>query len=231
MRLVASGNFVKGVLSYRETVQALRSKRFRTEAHRGVIDAGRKVKTRIQHVVYKQMALKPGKYTSYVVSNTRGVPKSGNLSFEIYGVKGGIKVENYKGLRVLKSGGKAAAAMNANKTSADKGFVKSGVWNSPRTFKRSFGAAKGYFAVLPGGGSSSRAPKALWTFGRKPNQPRSGDGKFAKSSTTYGKIRRLFGPSLMKEIPKDQSLQTFRKEAPPLLKKHVEKRIAKFMRF
>ena len=229
MRIQVSGNYVTVIPGWQAKVKLLTNKKFRTEAHRGVIDAGRKTKTQVQRAVNRQMALKPGMYTGYVVANTRGIPRSAALSYEIFGVKGGIKVENYKGLRALRPGGVAAGRMNAGRSDADKGYVRSGVWNNPRTFKRSFAENGGYFAMLPG--TRKTAPKALWTFGLKPNQPRSGDGKFAASNRTYGPIRRLFGPSLMKEIPKDQSLATFHKVAPPLMKQHVEKRIAKFMRF
>ncbi|NKW09957.1 hypothetical protein HGG76_11650 [Ochrobactrum tritici] len=41
----------------------------------------------------------------------------------------------------------------------------------------------------------------------------------------YGKIRRLFGPALMKEIPEDESLNTFLVVGPQQLELHVGKRI------
>ena len=71
----------------------------------------------------------------------------------------------------------------------------------------------------------------LWTYGLKPNQPRGEGGRFASQGKTYGKIRTLYGPSLMMEIPEDLSLATFMKEGPPLLEQAVMKRVAKLMRF
>ena len=57
-----------------------------------------------------------------VSSNTRGTPKRAELAFEIYGVTGGQRIEEYKGLQALKSAG----------GQADTGSVRSGVWKPPR---------------------------------------------------------------------------------------------------
>ena len=92
-----------------------------------------------------------------VSANTRGTPKWAELVFEIHGVTGGQRIEEYKGLQVLKSAG----------GQADGGAVQSGVWNSPRVFQRSFAAKGSFFALLPGG-SGKVAPRVLWTCGSKP---------------------------------------------------------------
>lgn len=217
---------------FRGVAKALASPRGRTEMQRAVIDAGRKTKTKVQKAVGRQMALKPGNYSSYVVAGTRGVPKRAALSFEIYGVKGGARVEQYKGLMAIKAGGRAARRMNLGRSASDKGTVRSGVWNRPRVFKRSFAAGSGFFAMRPASaGTTSRAPKALWTYGLKPGQPRAADGRFAPAGKAYGKIRRLFGPSLAKEIPQDDSLDAFLRHGPVFLEQAVTKRLTKLMRF
>lgn len=233
MRVVRSCHNLHLILGFRDMAKVLGSPKGLTEMHRGVIDAGRKVKTKVQRAVKDQMALKPGNYSSYVVAGTRGVPRRPNLSYEIFGVKRGSKIENYKGLMALKGGGRAIVRLNSGRSDSDKGAVRSGVWNNPRVFKRSFvGTNGGYFAVRPASaGSTGRAPKAIWTFGHKPGQPRAGDGRFAPTGARYGKVRTLFGPSLMKEIPKDDSLAVFLKEGPKLLEFHVGKRLTKLMRF
>lgn len=233
MRIVKSGTNLHLIVSFKGISKVLGTSRGRLELHRGVTDAGRKVKTRVQRAVKNQMALKPGNYGSYVVAGTRGVPKKDTLSFEIYGIKGGAKIETYKGLSALKSGGAPALQLNAGRKAYETGVVKSDVWNKPRVFKRSFvGTNGGYYALRPATRfTSKRAPKAFWTFGHKVGQPRTGDGRFAPSGVKYGKVRTLFGPSLMKEIPKDDSLAVFLAEGPKLLEFHVGKRLTKLMRF
>lgn len=229
MRVIVIKQNVHVLLTMQERAKLLSSGRWKREAFRGVVDAGRRTKTQVQRAVHQQMAMKS---YSFVASNTRGTPNQGALSFEIYAHKGGQRIEEYKGLRTLVQGGRTAGRFNKGRTIGDKGFVRSGVWNAPRTFKRSFAANGGFFAMLPGGaGSSTRAPKALWTFGKKPNQPRDGEGRFASPGTTYGRIRRLFGPALGKELVKDQSLATFQKVAPRLLEEKVMKRMAKLITF
>ena len=229
MRVVGSGRNVEAIIGFRDMARILASERALIEAHRGVIDAGKKTKTQVQRAVYGQMALKSGRYSSYVVRNTRGVPRRERLSYEIFGVKGGIRVENYKGLKVLARTGRASRAFNKGRGFSDRGLVRSGVWNMPRVFKRSFAQGEGFFAILPGKGG--KAPKAFWTYGLKPDQPRGPGGRFAESGRTYGKVRRLFGPSLMKEIPQGETLRTFQRVAPPLLAEKVTKRMAKIMKF
>lgn len=232
MRIVVRKYNIRAVIGFRDLAATLASPKARTELHRGVIDAGRKVKTKVQKAVTRQMALKSGKYQSYVVSNTRGVPRKANLSFEIFSVKKGSSIEDYKGLMSVRSGGRAFRRMNAGRALDDKGTVRSSVWNNPRLFKRSFSAATGFFAFRPASaGSSGRAPKALWTYGLKPGQPRGADGRFAATGVRYGKVRRLFGPALGKEIPQDESLATFLREGPKELELHVSKRLKKLMRY
>lgn len=232
MRIVRRGQNIYLIGRFRDMAKHLATKKGHTELHRGVIDAGRKVKTKVQRAVRDQMGLKAGNYGSYVVAGTRGVPRKEMLSYEIFGVKGGSKIENYKGLMSVKSGGRVSRRMNAGRGISDQGTVRSAVWNNPRLFKRSFATGGGFFAMRPpSAGTSRRAPKALWTFGLKPGQPRGAGGRFASSGVQYGKVRRLFGPSLMKEIPVDDSLAIFMKDGPVLLEKAIEKRLAKLVRF
>lgn len=227
MRLVVRKQNIRLVLTYKERAQLLANGKWRREAFRGVVDAGRKTKTQVQRAVHKQMATK--KY-GFVSGNTRGTPRQADLAYEIYALKGGQRIEEYKGLKALKVDGAAAARFNSGRSGDDSGSVRSGVWNKPRTFKRSFATNGGFFAMLPGG-TSTKAPKALWTFGKKGDQPRGAGGRFASSGKRYGKIRRLYGPAIRKELPKDESLATFMRVGPALLEEKVMKRMAKFIKF
>jgi hypothetical protein len=165
----------------------------------------------------------------FVSGSTRGVANQGALTYEIFALKGGQRIEEYKGLRALKIGRRAAAEYNAGRSDIDAGTVRSGVWNRPRVFKRSFATDEGYFALLPG--KRKKAPKVLWTYGHKPDQPRDGQGRFAESNRTYGPIRRLFGPAIRKEIPKDQSLATFQRVAPVMMEQKIVPRLEKLLKF
>lgn len=230
MKIIVSKDNISAVVQFKDLAVSMRNKKFHTELHRGVIDAGRKTKTKVQRVVTRQMALKPGNYQGYVVANTRGVPRKANLSYEIFSVAKGTNVEKYKGLKSVAAGGRAFRRMNKGRSVMESGTVRSSVWNTPRLFKRSFETGGNFYAMRPGG-KSTTAPKILWTFGAKPTQPRGPNGRFASPGTKYGKIRRLFGPALSKEIPKDASLAEFQRFAPVELSRQVEKRLAKLMRF
>ncbi|MBC6714780.1 hypothetical protein H9Q09_01090 [Aurantimonas sp. DM33-3] len=231
-RIVVQKTNVKLVLSLRDRAALFGRGDWKKHANRGVIDAGRKTKTQVQRAVYRQMALKEGHYQRYVVSGTRGIPRKAQLAYEIFGVPGGQRIEIYKGLRAMKMSGAAAARFNSGRGAGDAGSVRSGVWNNPRVFKRSFATGSGFFALLPkSAGGSGTAPKALWTFGAKPDQNRDDRGRFASSGIRYGKVRRLYGPALQKEIPKDASLATFLAVAPVELEQKVMKRLTPLMRF
>ncbi|WP_007752968.1 hypothetical protein [Rhizobium sp. CF080] len=229
MRIVVGRSNMSALRRFEEMAKLLASPRAKSELMRGVIDAGRRTKTPVQRAVFRQMALKPGNYNSYVVAGTRGVPRKELLAYDIFGVKGGAKIEAYKGLRAVSRGNK----LNVGRKGGDRGVVRSGVWNNPRIFKRSFeGNAGSFYAMRPASaGTSSRAPKALWTFGLKVSQPRGARGRFEATNVQYGKVRKLFGPALMKEIPEDQSLMTFMAQGPMHLEQQVMKRVTKLMRY
>lgn len=228
MRIVKSGQHLQLIGDFADMADNLASERAKTELHRGVVDAGRKVKTIVQKVVAEQMALKTGNYQSYVVAGTRGIPDRADLAFDIFGVKGGEHIEEYKGLKSVKRSNR----MNVGRSAMERGSVRSSVWNAPRVFKRSFATDTGFYAIRPeSAGTTKKAPKALWTFGKKPEQPRGAGGKFASAGKSYGKIRTLFGPSLMKEIPQDDSADTFMRVGPVILEQSVAPRLAKLMRF
>jgi len=229
MRIVRTGSGLQLIGRFARMSEALASDRGRTEMNRGVIDAGRKVKTLVQRAVSHQMALNPGTYQSYVVGGTRGIPRQQILAFDIFGVKGGTDAASYKGLRAVSAGN----TLNKGRKGFERGTVKSSMWNQPRIFKRSFATAKGdFYAVRPASeGTTSTAPRIFWTFGKKADQPRGPRGRFAKSGQKYGKIRRLYGPSLMMEIPEDESLETFMAQGPQILAVSVERRLVKLMRF
>lgn len=228
MRIVKTGKNLQLIGQFERMAERLASERGKTELHRGVVDAGRKMRTKVQRAVAHQMALRPGNYQSYVVAGTRGVSRPAILAFDIFGVKGGTDIEEYKGLMAVRRSNR----MNVGRSATERGTVRSAVWNNPRVFKRSFATDTGFYAIRPPeDGTTGRAPKVLWTFGLKPGQPRGASGKFASSNVRYGKIRRLFGPSLMKEIPEDESLAVFITEGPGLLEMEVSKRLAKLMVF
>ncbi|MCO5730093.1 hypothetical protein [Rhizobium sp. SSA_523] len=229
MRIVIGRSGLSSLKNFEKLTELLASRRASTELMRGVIDAGRKTKTPVQKAVFRQMGLKSGNYNSHVVAGTRGVPRKEILAYDIFGVKGGAKIEAYKGLRSVGRGNK----LNVGRSGSDKGTVRSAVWNNPRIFKRSFeGNAGGFYAMRPASaGTSTRAPKALWTFGLKVAQPRGAGGRFESPNVQYGKTRRLFGPSLMKEIPEDQSLATFLAVGPINLEQAVMRRVTKLMRY
>lgn len=209
----------------------MKSPTWRQELSRGVTDAGRKTRTQVQKAVARQMAVTSGGYTGYVVPNMRGISSQAGLSFTIRATGKGSKIETYKGLRSLSPTGRAARAMNKGRDRLDRGYVRSGVWNAPRTFKRSFEQGGIFLALIPSATGSSRLPKALWTFGLKPNQPRASDGRFAAGGRKGFKIRRLYGPALGKELDKDDSLETFLSVGPPELDRQITKRVAKLMRY
>ncbi|WP_421983358.1 hypothetical protein [Roseibium sp.] len=220
------------MISVGRSIRVMVSPKFRKELHRGVIDTGRKTKTRVQKAVYLQMGLKSGRYQKSVVAHTRGVPREASLSYEIFSVRRGAPIEEYKGLRSVKSGGDAFKRMNASRSALETGTVRSGVWNVPRVFKRSFETNGKFKAFRPASaGTSSTAPRALWTFGRKVGQPRDGSGRFMSTGKRYGKIRSLYGPALRDEIPQGDSLQTFQTYAPRELEIQVTKRLEKIMRY
>lgn len=229
MRIVTSGRNIQLLGEFAKIAERMASPRARTELQRGVVDAGRKVKTRVQRAVTAQMGLRPGNYQSYVVANTRGVSRPALLAFDIFGVKGGADIEAYQGLRAVKRGNR----LNRGRGAAERGEVRSAVWNSPRIFKRSFATSAGdFYAMRPAtAGTTTKAPKIFWTYGRKEEQPRGPGGRFGKGNGKYGKLRRLYGPALLKEIPEDDSLATFMRIAPPLLQIEVEKRLTKLMRW
>jgi hypothetical protein len=227
MHIVKSGHNLLLVVKFREMAEELSSKRAQTEMYRGVVDAGRRVKTPVQKAVANQMALKPGRYQSYVVANTRGVGRPGILAYDIFAVKGGIKAENYKGLRSVG----AKSKLNKGIGLSDRGTVRSGVWNNPRIFKRSF-EKNGNFYMMRSREAGVKAPRILWTHDNRSWQPRGPGGRFASTGQAkWGKVRQLYGPSLMEEIPQDDSAAIFDALGPKLLEEAVTKRMAKLMRF
>ncbi len=221
----------KHLVSYKKHSELLSNGKWKQEAQRGVMQATKKVKTKVQRAVTKQMALQSGNYQSYVVANTRAFSQPAELAGVIVASNKGGKIEIYKGLKALSAKGRTAKKYNSGRSIDDRGFVKSGVWNAPRTFKRSFSSNGGFFALIPGGRTSSALPKAFWTYGKKASQPRDSKGRFKTSQRPGYRVRQLFGPALGKEMQKDQALATFQREAPKELKIQVEKRIAKLVKF
>lgn len=230
MRVVVERKLTQFV-RFRDIPRLLSSPSLHIELHRGVVDAGRKTRTQVQKAVALQMAVTAGGYTANVVPNIRGIGRQSDLSFTIRGTGKGVRIQAYKGLRALSPRGRAAKAMNAGRSALDRGYVRSGVWNNPRTFQRSFAHGGEFFSLIPSAKGSSRLPEQFWTYGHKVNQPRSADGKFAAGGRSGFKVRRLYGPALGKELDKDQSLQTFLTFGPAELEIQVAKRVAKLMRF
>lgn len=215
---------------FRKIPARLKGAAMKKELMRGLIDAGRKTRTQVQRAVAKQMNVTPGGYQGYVTPNMRTFSTEANLSYTIRATGKGSNIETYRGLRALSEGGRTAKRANKGRSISDQGFVTSSVWGVPRVFKRSFSSNGGFFALVPGGGSG-RLPKAFWTFGKKADQPRDADGRFAKSGQPGFKVRKLYGPALGKELDKDMSLQTFETFGPRELEIQIQKRIAKLITY
>lgn len=210
-------------------------KRFREEAYRGLRDAGRKMLTMVRKTARTQMNLRPGYYGSYIVAQTMGRPIKGNpMRYDIEGGTKGGYIPMYGG---LKGGRKLRRKDGYNIQDLEKGRVYSEVWNVGRIFKRSFATPGGWYALRPG--NSLRAPRLLWTYGRKPNQGRDSFGRFMPTGKRYGKVRKLFGPSLYKELRDANRVKRgpnwihirFMREAPVELELQVMKRVTKLMTF
>lgn len=227
MRLKVKVHGMQLIRRMKSNAGKLADGRWKKAAHRGVIDAGRRTKTQVQRAVAKQGNFK--NYQQDVVAHMRQSSDQ-LLSTRIFAVRGGQSIDRYKGLRTLGNAGRQAKALNDGRSIADRGRVRSAVWKNPRVFKRSFEGKNGFFALLPGE-KDYGAPVALWSFGKKPTQPRDAKGRFAESEATYGRQRRLFGPSLREEIAQDEALATFHRVAPIELERHVVKRVTKLMRF
>ena len=102
------------------------------------------------------------------------------------------------------------------------------MWNAPRTFKRSFAATGGLFALLPGGGSS-KAPKLLWTYGDK-NMPRGSGGRFVFPWKPVRKDPSAFRSiALQRAWRGSEALATFYRVGLKELGDKVEKRMAKLI--
>lgn len=229
MYVVRSFQNLLVVGQFAHMAKRLSSSRAKKELFRGVMDAGRLMKTDTQRVVTAQMALKQGRYQSYVVANTRGVGNEAMLAYDIFSMRGGIKVQNYKGLRSVSSASRLAKSMNSGRDDFDKGAVRSSVWNNPRIFKRSFEHG-GKFYMMRSREAGVQAPRIFWTHDDRSWQPRSG-GRFASTGAKWGKIRQLYGPALSKEIPEGDSAANFMARAPLVLEHSVGKRIDKLLRY
>jgi hypothetical protein len=211
---------IAGLRSMQKVVGRLSDGAWKREAHRGVIDAGRRTETKVLKAEQQQLGLRT---YGALRSRVRHASDDANLSYSITSAAGGQRIEEYRGLRALKSSGRALGAT---------GLVSAAPWNAPRTFKRSFAANGGFFAMLPGGGSK-KAPRMLWTPGVKVGQKRDDHGRFiiSGSARTFGPIRRLFGASIKKELVRGETLETFNTVAPAMLVEKVVPRMEKLLRF
>lgn len=229
MRIIVEKR-LRNLVEFKRISQYMGQKRFMTELGRGVIDAGRKVRTKVRKSVKEQMAVAPGSYQSYVVANT-GLRNHGPLAIGIWASAKGGQITDFKGLRALVAGGRASRI--ANRGQAFKGQVRSGVWNSPRVFKRSFHATGGYFALIRADGarSNSTMPRAFWTHDSRSNQPRDGQGRFAETGAQKWRVRRLRGPAINKELDKGQTLHTFLTFGPEELERQTMKRIERILKW
>jgi len=221
-------NFVR----FQELSKKAQSRSWRGELHKGVIDAARKTRTRVQKAVKEQMGVAPGSYQSYVVRNMRFRSNQADLSATISASAKGGQITDFKGLRSLGVGGRAARV--ANRGRSFPGQVKSAVWNAPRVFQRSFMAASGgYFALIRASGArgNSTMPKAFWTHDSRSWQARDGQGQFAKMGAQKWRVRRLRGPAIGKELDKGQSLQVFLSYGPAELERQVMRRVERIMKW
>ena len=90
----------RGVREFYQVVRIFANGQWKLEAYRGVIEAGRKTKTKYQRADHPQMGTKPGQYQGYVFANTKERVKRSNLSHTISESANGTDVEIYTSLRV-----------------------------------------------------------------------------------------------------------------------------------
>lgn len=218
------------LIAFEEVVKKVGRKAFMTELGRGVIDAGRRTRTKVRKAVKEQMAIAPGSYQSYVVANT-GLRNHGPLSVGIWASAKGGQITDFKGLRSLSLKGRAIR--KANRGMSFKGQVRSSVWNAPRVFKRSFANNGGYFALIRANGarSNSTMPRAFWTHDARTNQARDSQGRFADTGAQKWRTRRLRGPAINKELDKGMTLQTFMTFGPEELERQTMKRIDRILKW
>jgi len=227
VRVVIERN-LKELTAFIGVSKRLQSRDWRGELHKGVIDAGRKTRTKVSKAVSQQMNVASGHYQSYVVANMRFRSNLGAMSATISASEKGGQITDFKGLRNLKMGGRAAKRGGGGPT----GTVRSEVWGSSRVFKRSFASGGGFFALIRANGArgNSTMPKAFWTHDPT-GQARDAKGRFAATGAQKWRTRRLRGPAINKELDKDQSLQVFLTFGPAELDRQIDKRLVKIMKW
>lgn len=230
MQIVVSKN-LGNLVKFNELPKLIARPSAMRDLHRGVIDAARKTRTKVRRAVRDQMGVKPGSYQSYVVANT-GLRTSGPpLQASIWASAKGGQIDDFKGLRALAMNGRVSKAANRGK--GFKGTVRSAVWGKPRVFKRSFADNGGFFALIRANGakSNSTMPRAFWTHDSRANQPRDGEGQFAKTGAQKWRTRRLRGPAINKELDKGQTLATFMSYGPQELEAQTMKRLSRILKW
>lgn len=223
---------LQNLKKFGEIAHRMGQKRTIQHLHRGVISAAKKARTRVQRALKEQMAVAPGSYQKYIVANMRFRSNQTAMSATLMASAKGGEITDFKGLKSLS--GKGRVAKRANRGKSFPGLVRSGVWNAPRVFQRSFEDGGRFLALIPksgGGGSSSTMPKAFWTHDERSWQQRGADGRFTKMGSQRWRVRRLRGPAINKELDKGQSLATFMSYAPAELEREIEKRIVSIMKW
>ena len=211
----------------RVNAKALASERWRTEAFRAVVDAGRRTKTQVQRAVHKQMATR--RY-SMVTSNTRGTPKRADLAYEIYAFIGGQRIEEYKGLQAL--AGRRQGGRQVQRRSHG--------WRSRHgpvgclECRRACSSDRSQPTAV-----SSLCCQAATALGRRRHCGRSA-GRNSSRATRRGASLRPVAPTVRsagcsgrlcaRSSSRMNSLATFRRVGPTMLEQKVMKRIGKYMR-
>lgn len=238
MRIVVSKK-LRHFHGFRAVAKKLAIQKWKPEVHRGVIDAGRKTRTQVRRALRHQMAVAGGHYQRYIVQNTKSRNSQVDLSYTIFSYDKGDYITTYKGLRALSTKGKAARRFNSGRLPLNQGFVRSSVWNAPRTFQRSFATSGGYFAWIPSDTprkknpkTGSYMPRSLWTRDSRYWQPRDEQGRFSETGAKRKfKVRKLYGPAINKELVLDESIKVFNEKGPQFLIEATNKRIARLLKY
>lgn len=164
----------RGVLRMKIGCRRLYGPRKHQVIRETLMAAGGKTRTRVRRALRQQMGTKR---IGVINRNTRSYLSDGGRAYVIEGRGKGLPIEEFKGLRVLRRGVRAAP------------------WNVARVFKRSF--ANGGF-------------RARLTRRRFP-------------------VRRLYGPSIAKEIVKDDALDAFLETGPREVAMILPKKLARLI--
>lgn len=172
----------------------------------GLQEGGNKVRTKVRKALQKQMGV-----TKYgvIVSNTTGTIANAGLNYIIRGTGKGLPIENFP----VK--GKAAGG-------ADR-------WSRRRHYLLQGRDGRGRFGKLKD--TPDEVTASPWAVSRTFKRSFVGGGGYRAAIPHGGKfrIRKLYGPSVAKEIVKDASLASFQASVRIDVAPAIEKRLARVL--